>query len=73
MRLNGLNAAEIGLPPNLQALVPGNGVNQAVINCDAGNGISVFDPEPFLVAADGDIVLGEDETAQAVGDGREDC
>lgn len=71
MRLNGLDAAEVGGPPYLQALVPRNRVDQTVVDGEASNGVSVLNPEPFLVATDVDVVAGENETAQTVVNGWE--
>lgn len=71
VRFDGLQATEIGSTPYLQALVPRNGVDQTVVDGEAGDGVGVLDPEPFLVTADGDVVLREGETVQTVVDGGE--
>lgn len=41
------------------------------MQCQAGNGVGVLDPEALPVAADGDVVSGEDGSAEAVFDGGE--
>lgn len=69
----GLEAPEVG-PPDLEGLVPGNGVEEAVVvvGVEAGDGVVVAEPELLLVAADLDVAAGEGEAAEAVGEGGED-
>lgn len=68
-RVDGLDAAEVGGAPYLEAPVPGDRVDEAVRDGEGGDGVRVLDPEPLPVAADEDVVGGEDEAAEAVVDG----
>ena len=69
--VDGLQATEIRGPPDFQALVPRHGVDHAVTDGEACDGVGVFYPEPSFVTANGDVVLRESETAETVADGGE--
>lgn len=66
--VDGLDAAEVGGAPDLEAPVPGDRVDDAVRDGEGGDGVGVLDPEPLPVAADADVVGGENEAAEAVAD-----
>lgn len=57
--------------PNLDGSVPGDGDEESLVGGEGRNGVVVFDPELLLVAADFDVVVGEDEAEEAVFEGGE--
>lgn len=69
--VDGLQAAEVGSAPDLEAPVPGDGVDGTAADGEGGDGVGVLDPEPLPVAADADVVAREGEAAEPVGDGGE--
>lgn len=65
---NGLNATEVGSSPYFQAFIPRNRIDETVVNGEASDGVGMLYPEPFLVTANGYVVLREHEAAQTVVD-----
>lgn len=66
-----LEALEVGDPPDLEGLVPGDGVEEAAGDGNGRDGVGVLDPEALAVATNADVVRREWEAAEAVGESGE--
>lgn len=61
----------VGASPDFQTPIPRNRVNGTVVYGESGDGVSVLNPEEFLVTTDVDVILREYKSAKTVVDCRE--